>query len=433
MKKNTNEKRCDGREKSLYFYHDQNWSCISCGRCCGIWDIPITPQEKARIERLKIPGFDFKTQNYFIPVKGHRLFVIKKDGKSCVFLDKDNYCVIHKHHGEAVKALACRMYPYNISLWEDEINSVSFRFDCTAVSTNQGKTLTKHKNTINTLINELLKKGSKKNSAVYRDNLKPELSNLRVIAHSYKELIFADSSSLNTKIYFASCLVTFHENPKNKQDILNPVEFETASLTYLKEQDELINATVKSADKADKITLLRFYYILTGYIRVDEHTRLKGFFAGRLGRAKAILKFITGKGNMHQFGDEYPDTSGIKMIDAIEKISFHKETESIIKRYFASQLESLHFCGKHGLNLTFEEGMRHLLLAYPAIMSITALIATAEKRTETQLNDIYKALRIVDHTFYHSPFFKLKHIKKMVNCLTSEKVFPSILNTFGLK
>jgi hypothetical protein len=325
------------------------------------------------------------------------------------------------------------MYPYNISLWKDGKNSVSFRFDCTAVSSNNGKSISKHKNNIQSLINELSARGSSKNDAVYRKNLSSDLASLRIIAHSYKELIFAEYSSFNTKIYFASCLVTFHENPANKEDILNPVEFENASLIYLKEQNELLDAAVESAEKTDKINLLRFYYILTGYIRVDEHTRLKGFFHGRLGRAKAILKFITGRGNLRQFGDEYPDTSGIKITDAAENIKFHAETESVIKRYFASQLESLHFCGRHGLNLTFEEGIRHLLLAYPAITSLTALIAAADKRENTELTDVYQAIRIVDHTFYHSPFFRQKHIKNMIKLLTSEKIFPAVLKTFGLK
>jgi len=422
------------KKNKLYYYPDQSWTCVSCGRCCGIWDIPITLEEKLRIEKLAIPGFDFSKNSCFSSVKGHpALFLIKKNGGSCIFLDSDNYCVIHKYHGESVKALACRMYPYNISIWKDGAQSVSLRFDCTAVSENRGRPLQKQTHAINSLVRELSSIGSRKNSVVYRNDLLPELSALRIIAHAYKEILFSASAPFNVNIYFASCLLKFHENGDNRNDILNPVEFKSASLLYLKEQADLIQFTVESANRPDKLCMLKFNYLLTGYVRVDEQSRLKGFFRGRLGRARDILKFVLGKGDLHKFGDEYPDTSRIDMLAAVEHTIFHEETENIIKRYYATQLESLHFCGSHGLNFSFEEGMRHLFLVYPAIIALTALFASAEKRTNSNLKDVYSALRIIDHTFYHSPFFKLKHVKKIIYALSSEKKLPDMLNTFSVK
>ena len=93
----------------------------------------------------------------------------------------------------------------------------------------------------------------------------------------------------------------------------------------------------------------------------------------------------------------------------------------------AVQASSLHFCGNLGLNLTFEEGMRHLLLACPMIIAIAALKAKADKHKTVTENDTAYAVRIIDHTFYNSPFFTLSHVKKMIKYLTNKKNFPIIL------
>ena len=135
MKSAKRKKTKQSQKSSFNYYPDQSWTCTGCGKCCTMWDIPVTLEEKERIEKLNIPGFDFKNEQFFIPDKHFRhLFLIRKRDNKCIFLGDDGLCIIHKLHGEPVKALACRLYPFHILKWEDGSPSVSFRFDCVAVS-----------------------------------------------------------------------------------------------------------------------------------------------------------------------------------------------------------------------------------------------------------------------------------------------------------
>lgn len=421
--------------KSPYrYYSDQAWDCIGCGKCCSMWDIPVTLEEKKRIEKLKIPDFDFVNEKYFIPLKNHKnLFLIRKKDEKCIFLDDDGLCIIHKIHGEAVKALACRLYPFHILTWEDNVTSASFRFDCKAVSENVGKKIFEQEAQIKRFIPELEKSGRKSKTS-YNKNFSPPLNNLREIAESYKDILFDEEFNFNVRMHYAARMVDFYSNPEHSEFLMKmKPEFREDTLEYLRENSEGFEFVIDSAEPADKLTKMVFNYIISGYARVDEETSSDPWVSGRIRRASSILRFMVGKGSMKELGKDYQDTGGLLTFDTMEKSVMEWEAKEVLKRHAAVQLESMHFCGNPGLNLTFEEGIRHLILMITVTYAIAALYAAAEKKSEENKKifiskmNIMAAIRVTDHTFYHSPFFKLRHVKKMIKWLLAEKRFSSIL------
>ena len=434
MKKQRHLRTSTVSKANYRYYSDQSWSCTGCGKCCTMWDIPVTRVEKERLEKLIIPGFDFANEKFFLPMKKHsNLFLIRKKNNQCIFLDTDGLCIIHKLHGEPVKALACRLYPFHILKWGDGVVSASFRFDCTAVSTNHGEKIEKRKGDIARFIPELEKSG-RRSIAVYNTKLAPPLENLRQLALSYKNIILDDTFALNIRLYYVSTLVCFHSSPEHSDYIVNIDRgFSHDIMEYFHENGEDFGYVISSAPPPDGALKMMFSYILSGYARVDEEVSSGILFAGRVERASSVLKFMCGGGSLKEFGKDYPDTAGIKLFDALGESIIEWDAKQILQRYIAVQLESMHFCGNPGLNLTFEEGIRHLILFIPVTVAVAALHAaarTGSREGDTlfiSLQDMTDAVRITDHTFYHSPFFKLRHVKKMVKWIVGEKKFISIL------
>lgn len=354
--------------------------------------------------------------------------MIKKIGSRCVFLGGDGLCAIHKHHGEKVKALACRLYPFHILKWDDGSASASLRFDCVAVSENRGKPLCGHLGQMRDFASEL-DKGGRRSKATYSKSFNTSTKALRSVAEAYKAILFERDISMGAKLNFTARLLDFHVDPANRQDIIHPqLEFEKDSVRYIRDHREDLEFTVLSAARPDKLLNMVFNYILSGFARVDEEVLLSGsFISGRLRRAWAILKFILDKGSLRDLGADYPDTKGLGPLNSMAKTKIETQTEIVLKRYMAVQLESLHFCGNPGLSLTFEEGMRHLLLAYPMIVACASLYAESKGLQEISPHCAASAVRIIDHTFYHSPFFSLLHVKKMTKWLTGKENFPKIL------
>ena len=423
------------RKSNYRYYSDQSWSCTGCGKCCTMWDIPVTRAEKERLEKLVIPGFDFEKEEFFLPMKKHsNLFLIRKKNNQCIFLDTDGLCIIHKLHGEPVKALACRLYPFHILKWSDGVVSASFRFDCTAVSTNHGAKIGEKKGDIFRFIPELEKSG-KRSTVTYNEDLAPPLENLRELALSYKNIIFDNSYELNIRLYYASVLIQFHSNPENSEYITDiKSEFTHDMIEYLHKHGEDFSYVISSAQPLDKIFKMVFAYLVSGYARVDEEVRSGFMFSGRVTRAYSILAFITNRGSFSKLGKDYPDTAGLDLFEILEKSLLGWEAKETLKRYVAVQLESMHFCGYPGLGLTFEEGLRHLIMFIPVTISVAALHAAVrqkdyigKKHLPVSIEDMVSAIRITDHTFYHSPFFKLRHVKKMIKWMLKENNFPSLL------
>ncbi len=414
--------------QAFHCHADQSWSCTGCGKCCTMWDIPVTREEKERIEGLDIPGFEFNDNAYFTPSgRQGRLFLIKRKHGKCIFLGDDGLCVIHRHHGERVKALACRLYPFHILKWDDGSASASLRFDCVAVSENHGKPLFGHLEQMEDFAAEM--EGSVRRSrADYTLRVKPGTKALRKVADAYKAILCESSVSMPARLNYAARLLDFHGLPSNSQDVLSPNdEFKSDVLMYILGHSEGLEYTIDSAGEPERFVNTGFNYMLSGYARVDEGW-LAGVFCGaRLKRGWAIFKFMTGMGTLRPLGEGFPDAAGIVPLAAAQGLHAEKECEIMILRYLAAQLDALHFCGNPGINLTFEDGMRHLLLACPVIVSLAALHARSEGLGKIGTPSMAYSLRIVDHTFYHSPFFALRHVRGMTGWLTSAKIFPALL------
>jgi len=251
-----------GKSDSILFHPDQSWTCEGCGQCCGMWDIPVTQAEKERIEKLVIPGFDFERESYFIPSKRDRgIFMIKKKNDNCVFLDDDGLCIIHKLHGEKVKALACRLYPFHVLHWNDGKKSASFRFDCQAVSRNNGRPMAKRMPELRRFAKEL--EAGVMSRTVYNDKAKASLDDMRAVAATYQKILMNDKISLAARLHYAANLLDFNST---HLDFVENVDesFAEDAMEYMRQNGELFEQALEDAEPPDRIKKMVFNYLLTG-------------------------------------------------------------------------------------------------------------------------------------------------------------------------
>lgn len=87
-----------------------NWgceTCDNCGLCCKDLDIELSKED---IRTLAGLGYQLKDFLVLKPVP--RMKMVKGGNERiCVFLDKENICVIHKKHGLEKKPHTCKQYP----------------------------------------------------------------------------------------------------------------------------------------------------------------------------------------------------------------------------------------------------------------------------------------------------------------------------------
>ncbi len=413
---------------SLKFYQNQYFSCINCGKCCGLWEVPITQDEKERIEKLKIPGHALRDDKYFI--KSRKLcgiYLIRKKDKHCVFLDSDKLCLIHKYHGEKAKPIACRTYPLDIFNWQDDVTTASLRYDCPAVVLQNGKKISALAKDIGSIAKELGRK-RKFATAEYNPKLKTSLKNMRLVAAAYRDFILDTRFRPSVKILAAAKLIEFHSKPENSSDITDAGDFFSRDAVELvKRSIPDLETIISGAGALNFHEKMVFRYILSGFIRSDEEHALKFLPVAKLSRVKSILKFSLGSGSLDKISGHLPDTSCNDPMEAAEGMEWEENAFDLYWNYVGSKLDSLHFCGYPCLNLSFEEGIQHLLITYPALAYLSALLAKSDKRKTIGKKDVADALSLIDHTFSRSPFFAIRHVRKMTRSLCSENVLAPIL------
>jgi lysine-N-methylase len=125
---------------------DERWTCRGCGRCCRGNIVPLPDDD---LERLKAQGWekhpDFAHQP-FIARQGllSRQYRLAQRGDgTCVFLDEDGLCRIHKEFGFDEKPLVCRMYPLQIVPLE-KAAVLTLRRSCPVAAAGEGASLSEH-------------------------------------------------------------------------------------------------------------------------------------------------------------------------------------------------------------------------------------------------------------------------------------------------
>jgi Fe-S-cluster containining protein len=107
-------------ELDLHTPEGINYECTGCGKCCGGWAVPLTPEDYDRISAVEWSDMlaKFEGRTLFRPLKAHEkvnspyTHAIKpgEDGH-CPFL-VDNLCYIHSTHDAKTKPAICQLFPY---------------------------------------------------------------------------------------------------------------------------------------------------------------------------------------------------------------------------------------------------------------------------------------------------------------------------------
>ena len=118
----------------------ERWSCHQCGVCCRGSVVPLSEDDVARLQSQRWEEHaDFRGTHVMLRQSwlGHEYRLAHRDDGSCVFLDPDGLCRIHKELGFDAKPLVCRMFPLQI-VPRDNVAIVTLRRACPSAAADKG-------------------------------------------------------------------------------------------------------------------------------------------------------------------------------------------------------------------------------------------------------------------------------------------------------
>ena len=396
----------------LYHFHpQQTWGCVMCGKCCGNdWPVPADPEERKRISALEIPEMELPPEKWF-----KNGYIAKKKGK-CIFSTCDGKrCRIHEKHGLEVKALACRLYPLDIHTWEDGSISASLRYDCPAVANGKENTISKAIVKIDQMADEIARY-RKDPAPAYSAKIHPSIDRLREIARAYIRLFDYPGQEIRVCFLGASELLTALGKEEYSSDVTEAEEFEEDAVSLMKRNLENLEYMLETAEQASHNTLVGFRYQLLSFLRNDNGLG----FSSRLRRMKQHLDFMLGGADL--------EVAEKKISPLMQTVPAEKDAFQPYMRWLKGRLGSLHFCGGTAFGITFEEGMRYLLLSLPAVTVIASAFSDEEKITR---KDVVSALIQLDYSFLRTKLYKGKLLRKCAAMLTDQEHYATLLKSCG--
>ena len=334
-----------------------------------------------------------------------------------MFLDDAGLCRIHAKYGEAAKPLACRIYPYAFHPAGDDI-AISLRFSCPSVVENKGQAVEAQANVLEKIARQVVPDD-------YR-NLDPPLISPGESTHwddflqfvDMTDAIFAEPQPVLVAI-LRTIMIT---------DLLEEASFSKVSDDQITELLQLIAQTAMMAheevpeqiDAPSSIAKRHLRMLAAQYTRHDTMADKDSGFRGYWDRLKTSLSFTWGRGTIPDVRPEFRSAE-FQMIEAPFELDDSDAIDEILRRYFRVKIQGIHFCGRAYYDVPFIEGLRSLLLVYPAVMWFARWRAAGESRSIVTAEDVVAAVTVADHNHGYSAVHGLRASRFRVQLLAKMK------------
>jgi lysine-N-methylase len=376
----------------------QNWDCSGCGACCRVYRVPVTADERKRIEAQGWEADpDLKGTPYFVADKGGVWLNHRPDG-ACVFLGPDNLCRIHARFGSAGKPLACRVYPFLLVPAGDHWR-VGLRFACPMAAEDRGRPLAAHLPEVREYA-AALEADSPGVAGAPPVPLEPGRSvpwaDLIRMASAVSGLLADPGRPLERRWRAVLKLAELGQGLRfdggKKAVTGNRLTELIRTLGRAAAEETPDAADVPPPGWAGRMV---FRQLLAVYARRDHGAEKGTAQRTALGRVRAAVRFARGKGRIPKVISLIPD--GARFEDAEQPAGgLSRPAEALLTRYYRQKVESLQFCGPPNFGVPFWEGLVSLAVTFPAVLWLARVLAAGGTERDAAVT---RAVRVVDDNF----------------------------------
>jgi len=406
--KNEPEERTSGDR--LHVPAFLSYVCQACGQCCREYEIVLAAEEFKRLSKCdwartfpQLAGRRLFAQSRRRgPGSPHRLSL--KDDQSCVFLDADGKCLMHRHFGEKPKALACVLFPFTFAHTPVGV-FVGCRFNCTAVARGLGDTLVRRRKALQRLLRRYDEAG---HAARYEDVVHFDRhQSIGWLEYMHIERALVDTFlrpglALERRIALAWRLVGLMREAKLED--LHGARFDE----FVRLLAEGLSGSDPGASALPRRPRLIHRWMFNQMLFMFHHrttasflemgfwqrtgTRLHNFWEG--------IKFLFQRGSVSLHG--FSKSTTLKRVKRLPLHRLDDESSAMLARFFAGKIFGKQVFGRLYFNYDFVSGFSVLTGAYAAILWYARAAALDRGADEVAAEDVDTGIRYVDRTYGYS-------------------------------
>jgi len=378
----------------------QKYSCNNCVHCCKSALVPITQQEREKIEKQQDWRAELGVDELFIK---HRATgdwgwaLAKRSNSSCVFLDKDNLCLIHKKRGLRAKPIACKLYPFVLNPFDDSIR-VGLRFDCPTVCRSEGQDLSDYLPELQRYAKHLAD-SSWENSPLPEIYPKQQISPVTIDAINDALLKIIDSNAvplverlqwIRGFIEHLALIKWSKITDQTGQELINMIH----SGVFVEQNRKPLN---RQAIKGKPRKMLGQFFFLLAQPTIIVRTGTIGWFIDlhrriRITRQMRLLGLTSGP--LPKIQPDWPDCDMSELETSFGEWS--KKVQRILSRYLTCRIASFGYCGPAFYGYSITEGLESLLWALVTIGWLMRIEALKAGRKHIVSADAIETLKKID-------------------------------------
>jgi lysine-N-methylase len=382
----------------------QHWDCHQTGTCCKEYQVPVSDDERQRIEAQGWAAEpDFQGVPLFTahgPPWARRYELAHRKDDSCVFLSPEGRCRIHERFGGAAKPLLCRMFPFVLVPAGDHYR-VGVRFACPSAAANLGRALSAHDADLREFAGQVEQRPDGRRLAGVNVP-PPPLQGRQVVDWpdllrfvSVLERLLGDGAD-RVERRLRKCLAL--------AKLCRQAKFDTVKGARLREMLDLVSAGLDADVPVDPAALepprwtgrILFRQALAVFTRKDHGPHRRPGPSGRLALLRMAWRYARGSGEAPRLHAWSPQTTFEKAEQPAGPLP--ADAEALLERYYLVKVSSLQFCGVTNFGQPFWEGLESLLLTYPILMWLRRGLSEMAPAAA-----LARALSIVDDHFGYNP------------------------------
>lgn len=417
----------------------QNWDCHGCTNCCRSYHVPVSAEERKRIDDQR---WETDPELAGTPViersgswwSGYEYRLASRPNGDCVFLDPAGRCRIHARHGGAAKPLACRVFPYLLVPTANEWR-LGLRFACPTAGENAGRPLAEHVADARGCAAELEEASPGVRDAppvpLARGQFVPWADLFRIVTALSKAL--ADTTApLEWRWRKVLGLVAMLRAAKFDGG-KDPTKTVTAG--RLNEMMYVLGLAMDDETPRDPEMVPRpgwagrvvFRPVLAAYVRKDTGSERGTAQRSAFGRLGAAMRFARGTGRIPRVHALIPE--GVTFAQAEEPAGpLPAESDELLTRYYRVKLESMQFCGAANFDLPFWDGLESLAITFPVISWLARVLAAGGR---SRAEAVKLAVRIVDDNFGFNKLLGLGRQKYALRILSNRGELQKLVAWYG--
>ncbi len=327
----------------------------------------------------------------------------KRADNSCVFLDSDNLCAIHRKYGLTAKPAACQLFPFVLTPFNGSLK-VGLRFDCAGVCRGN-----KEQGNLPDQIKDIRRIAKQ----IYPDGLsEAQFEKALPAVYGKQKVSFAYFDKINTTII--ENFITADMPLKNKllwmvmfADHLEKVKWSSVSKDdidglisllaegTIREASKFTTQNQKPASKA-RVLFGQILYLLSRSPEIITSEKIGKLqqLKKRFKDAAEIRKFGNSKGELPKLWPHWKDID----ISQMEKPfgNMLNSSQELLERYIICRLAGLNYCGLNYYGYSMADGLYSLVLAICSINWLARLNAAMAGRDSLKFSDIESAVITTD-------------------------------------